>query len=236
FHKGAFYLAEQFHLEVLPVLIHGNSEVNPKGSFIIKDGSITVKFLNRMAPNDPAFGENYTQRTKQMGAYFRNEFNNLRQEIESSDYFHELILENYRYKGDGLYKSVKKDLKIHKETYKKIIDLIGKNDKVVHLSKDAGQLDLLMALDSNNRKIITYLKEEEESRILQHCFITHRYQNIQILKSMDDALHQHVNVIIINLEVGSEHLETIFNQSYTHLIFLNESRQLLSNIHTSHFE
>ena len=33
FHKGAFYLAEQLQLDILPVLIHGNSEVLPKGKF-----------------------------------------------------------------------------------------------------------------------------------------------------------------------------------------------------------
>jgi 1-acyl-sn-glycerol-3-phosphate acyltransferase len=236
FHKGAFYLAEQFNLDIVPVLIHGNSEVNPKGSFIIKDGSITVKILNRITPDDDTFGENYTQRTKQIGAYFRNEFTRLRQEIEKLNYFHELILENYRYKGDALYKHVKKDLKTHTESYKKIIDLIDKNDTVVHLSKDAGQLDLLMALDSNNRKITTYFNDEEQAQILQNCFITHRYQNIKIIKSVDEALLQNANVIIINLELGSEHLETIFKHSYTHLIFLNESRNRLLSINTPNFE
>ena len=61
FHKGAFYLANEFNLDILPVLIHGNSEVNPKGSFIIKDGSITVEILPRIKAEDNSFGENHTQ-------------------------------------------------------------------------------------------------------------------------------------------------------------------------------
>jgi 1-acyl-sn-glycerol-3-phosphate acyltransferase len=57
FHKGAFYIAEQFGLDVLPVYIHGNSEVQPKGDFIIYDGSITVKVGDRISKNDLSFGK-----------------------------------------------------------------------------------------------------------------------------------------------------------------------------------
>jgi len=64
FHKGAFYLAEHFNLDILPVLVHGNSEVLPKGDFIIYDGSITVKILDRITPDDKSFGVDYTERTK----------------------------------------------------------------------------------------------------------------------------------------------------------------------------
>ena len=46
FHKGAFYLMEQLNLDMIPVLIHGNSEVNPKGSALIRNGNITVKILD----------------------------------------------------------------------------------------------------------------------------------------------------------------------------------------------
>ncbi len=64
FHKGAFYLAEQFGLDILPIYIHGNSEVLPKGDFIIYDGSITVKVGNRISKDDLSFGKNYSERTK----------------------------------------------------------------------------------------------------------------------------------------------------------------------------
>jgi 1-acyl-sn-glycerol-3-phosphate acyltransferase len=35
FHKGAFYLAEEFQLDIVPILIHGYSEAAPKGDFIL---------------------------------------------------------------------------------------------------------------------------------------------------------------------------------------------------------
>ena len=57
FHKGAFYLAEELNLDIVPVLIHGNSEVLPKGSFVIKNGSITLKILDRIPAHDISYGK-----------------------------------------------------------------------------------------------------------------------------------------------------------------------------------
>ncbi len=94
FHKGAFYLANEFNLDILPVLIHGNSEVNPKGSPIIKDGSITIKILPRIKAEDNQFGENHTQQAKQIGAYFKSEFAKLREKIEGPHIFTGLFWKN----------------------------------------------------------------------------------------------------------------------------------------------
>ena len=58
FHKGAFFLAEKLNLDIIPVLIHGNSEVLPKGSFVIRNGSITVKILDRISSEDHLFWHN----------------------------------------------------------------------------------------------------------------------------------------------------------------------------------
>src|SRR5690554_2491781 len=136
FHKGAFYLAEHFELDILPVLIHGNSEVNPKGSFIIDDGSITVKILPRIPYGKGSFGKSYTQQGKKVGAYFRSEFLKLRKEMESPTYFHHLILKEYRYKGDSLYKAVKKDLKEFSKCYYEVVSHVNKDSKILDVSNN----------------------------------------------------------------------------------------------------
>src|SRR5690606_21187181 len=55
FHKGAFYLSEQFKLDIVPIIIHGNSETLPKGNFVIKSGTQSVKILDRIHFNDSRF-------------------------------------------------------------------------------------------------------------------------------------------------------------------------------------
>jgi hypothetical protein len=110
FHKGAFYLAEYFNLDIIPVVIHGNSEALPKGDFIIYDGSITVNILERITPDNKAFGENYTERTKKVSAYFKNQFNQMREALEDVDYFRKTLVNSFDYKEPEVVAAVKKDI------------------------------------------------------------------------------------------------------------------------------
>lgn len=242
FHKGAFYLAEQFNLDIIPVLLHGNSEVNPKGSFIIKDGSVTVKILKRIPYNDLSFGSTYKERTKKISAYFKKEFNILRHNIEHSSYFHPLVLEEFRYKGNDLYKEVKKDLKINQENYKHIIDEVGEKNRIMHFSKDSGQLDFLLALDKPNRNINTYIENENVRTILKNSYITNNFYKILFNNTFEDVIDTDSDAVIINSNLVSENLLiNMLSNSVNLLILLKESKKLYTETinqlgYISHFE
>lgn len=226
FHKGAFYLAERLGLEILPIMIHGGSEVSPKGSFIINDGSMTVEILPRIAVDDTRFATTYSKRPKEIGQYFRSEFKRLRQQVEGPKYWHKLILENYRFKGDALYRAVKTDLKNNAVSYKNLLEYIGDTDTIVHISQDFGQLDLLLALDAIDRKIITYLENQEVRSILRNNYLTHKYSKLTVVDSVKEALDRSANLLIINLEdFDPTTIERdIFHD--TSIILLKEARRI----------
>jgi len=220
FHKGAFYLAEQFNLDIIPVLIHGNSEVIPKGESMIRDGHITLKIMDRITPNDSRFGNNYSQRAKQIGAYFRTEFSAFRKEREGVTYFYKTLLDDYRYKGDSLYKCVKNDIKINKDTYLKVLHTVGVKDTILHLSDDAGQLDFLLALDGVDRKIISYIKNRI---IVKNSFITNS-RNITCLDSIDETCAFKPNTLIINnIDITETQLKSMLHPNLNYIIFLKEN-------------
>ncbi|MFD2822403.1 MMPL family transporter [Lacinutrix iliipiscaria] len=226
FHKGAFYLAEQLKLDIVPVLIHGNSEVLPKGSFIIKNGSITLKILDRIPFEDISFGGNSREKTKGISKHFKEEFNVLRHAIETDTYFHRIVLEEYRYKGDALYKKVKTDLKSNAENYKIVLDTIDEKDSIVHLSKDSGQLDFLLALDQPSRKLFTYIEDEHKRDIAKNSYITNTHYKISFGNSAEETLKNQTNVAIINSDCLEENqLKNIAN-TVNLFILLKESRHL----------
>jgi len=198
FHKGAFFLAEELNLDIIPVLIHGNSEVLPKGSFVIRDGSITVKILERISVNDTSFGKTYKDRTKKISAYFRTQFEALRNEIEGPAYFHAVVKQDYRYKGDALYKKVAKDLKATKESYKKALDLIAKKSTVTTISEASGALDFLLLLDSSDRKIYTYIEDKETKNIVKNSFIAIQYKTIYFTDTTVETLEQPSDYVILD--------------------------------------
>lgn len=200
FHKGAFYLANEFNLDILPVLIHGNSEVNPKGSFIIKDGSITVKMLPRIKAEDRSFGENHTQQAKSIGAYFKSEFLKLRERIEGPGYFHKIVLEEYRFKGDALYRKVKKDLRENAESYFEVISQTAKSGTIVHVSDDSGQLDFLLALDGPARKINSLIDDPETRTMLKNSYVTQKYGRLHFVGSLSEIGLTDVDTLIVSSE------------------------------------
>lgn len=199
-HKGAFYLAEHLKLDVLPVFIHGNSEVQPRGSVVIRDGSITVKILDRIRYSDMSFGETDRQRTKQIGAYFRKEFEKFRNEIEDASYFQKTVLEEFRYKGNDIYKKVDQDFKKYKSIYKKVIDTVENKANIVHLSQDLGQLDVLLSMDSADRKIHSYFAGEETRKMVANSFTAQYRGRISVFDSVEKTLGQEADTLIINLK------------------------------------
>lgn len=234
FHKGAFYLAEKLQLDLLPVLIHGGSELSPKNSFIIRDGSFTIEILPRISATDLTFGATYSERPKKFGEYFRKEFRRLRNEIEDETYWHDLLLENYKHKGHTLYQRVKADLQQFSATYISILRTLGEKNKIIHISDDDGQLDLLLALDSFNRKIYSFLEDDLSRSILKNNYLTHQYSKITVVNSINEVFEQQANAIIINTDcMNFEEIAKHIHEEMSILILLKsgltiDTQQLLS--------
>ncbi len=223
FHKGAFYLAKEFGLDILPVLIHGNNEVNPKGSPIIKDGSITVEILPRIKFDDKSFGENHTQKAKQIGTYFKNGFAKLREKIEGPKYFHRIILEEYRYKGDSLYRNVKRDLNVNAENYFEVIRQVEKSGNIAHISDGFGQLDFLLALDGPDRKIFSFIDDAQTREILQNSYVTQKYGRLHFTDSVSEIFQQNIDTLIISSEkMASEVFSQLPINSIKTIVLLKE--------------
>ena len=227
FHKGAFYLAEKFKLDIIPILIHGNSEVLPKGSFVIRDGSITVKILPRIANVDKNYGENYTQQTKKIGAYFRNEFQDVRNDIETKDYWIKTLLEHYRFKGKALFNKVKTDLQQNSAIYYDLLKSIPSKGNIIHLSKDDGQLDLLLSLDSSDRKLHSFLENKEASITLKQNFLYNNYSKIRLYDTLEEAISNEADVLLINLDAIG-HIQPLLVK-FGSIILLKDALHLANN-------
>jgi uncharacterized protein len=231
FHKGAFYLAEQLNLDIIPILIHGNAEINPKGSALIRNGNLTVKIMNRITVEDKSYGETYKQRTKSISAHFKHEFMEFRKEVESDTYFRDNLLDDYRFKGDDLYQDVKKDFNTYKAIYNTILWAIDAKAEIIHLSKDYGQLDFLLALNSIDRKIISYIEDSSVRVILKNSFITNKHHKINFEDSLESTLQSTGDTLILNIDHLSEaQISNILNNTINLVILVKESRNLYSEM------
>jgi 1-acyl-sn-glycerol-3-phosphate acyltransferase len=175
FHKGAFYLAQQLQLDIMPLLIHGAGDVETKGDFHFKDGELTVKILKRITPDDISFGLTYQERAKAISQYMRSEYQSIKELRETVHYFRPRLLKNYIYKGPLLewYCKIKTGLE---NNYQLFESLMPKQGKIVDVGCGYGFLPYMLMYKSKARQILGVDFDEEKIEVADNC--VHKTSNM----------------------------------------------------------
>jgi len=195
FHKGAFYIAEQLGLDILPVVIHGTAYTMTKGDFLLKDGEITVKYLPRIKAGDISWGEGYYERSKKITHYFRQEYEQLRAETETPKYFREQLLYNYLYKGPVLewYMRIKTRMEKNYEQFHRLVPLKG---RILDLGCGYGFMSYMLHFLSKERQIIGVDFDEEKIATANLCYLKTKQLHFVCGDVMDYLVDQHDAFII----------------------------------------
>ncbi len=127
FHKGAFYVAEQLNLDVVPLVLHGVGYTMQKGDWLLKDGTCSVYVLPRIKQGDTQYGTTYSERAKGIGRFMRKEYAQIKGTNETPKYFREQLLRSYTYKGPVVewYCRVKTKLENYYEPFHKLLPKEG---------------------------------------------------------------------------------------------------------------
>ncbi|WP_119078951.1 trifunctional MMPL family transporter/lysophospholipid acyltransferase/class I SAM-dependent methyltransferase [Chitinophaga alhagiae] len=170
FHKGAFYLAEQLQLDILPAVIHGTAYTMSKNDFLLKDGIVTMKYLPRIKPEDKRWGDNYSTRTRLISRYFRQEYEQLRNEIETPAYYREQLIYQYLYKGPVLewYMRIKTKLE---NNYALFHELLPKSGRIMDIGCGYGFMSYMLHFLCPERQILGVDYDEEKIAVAQHCYL-----------------------------------------------------------------
>jgi 1-acyl-sn-glycerol-3-phosphate acyltransferase len=169
FHKGAFYLAEQLNIDILPILIHGTGYTMTKGDFLLKDGQITIRYLPRIKQSDIRFGTGYSEKTKLIGRYFKEEFKQLATLTEQPAYFKEQLIYNYSYKGPLLKWYLKIKLRREKN-YQLFHELLPAKGKILDIGSSYGDMAYLLHFASKEREFTGVDSDEDKVEMANNCF------------------------------------------------------------------
>jgi uncharacterized protein len=168
FHKGAFYLAQELGIDILPVIIHGSGPIMTKGEYFLKVGELTIKFLPRISPDDNRFGEDLMEKSRAIRRYIADEYRKVAETAEHPAYFREKLIKNYIYKGPVL------------EWYLKIKTRLEKNYELfhLHLPKEGqitdigcgyGFMDYMLGFLSEGRRITGIDYDHEKIEVAYNC-------------------------------------------------------------------
>ena len=83
FHKGAFHLAQELGLDILPVCLNGVGYALPKEEFMLRPGHITVTVGKRVAPDDLSWGADARERTKAFHKFYQEWYARMCNKLES---------------------------------------------------------------------------------------------------------------------------------------------------------
>ncbi len=172
FHKGAFVMAHNLGLDILPVFIHGAGDCMTKGENHLRGGSVTVKICPRIIPGDPLYGRDYHEQTKNMLQFYRQEWKSIREELETPGYFRRKLIRNYIYKGPLLewYTRIKLRLENNYSIYDKYIP---RNAKIVDIGCGYGYLAYMLSFISRERQILGIDYDSEKIELASHCISKH---------------------------------------------------------------
>ncbi len=172
-HKGAFYLAEQLELDILPVLIYGSGLVSSKRQGLyIKRGFLISKVLPRIAHNSREYGEGYKERTKLIGRYFKVEYRALYEEYNrvKNPYFRDAIIKSYIYKGPVVEWYMRVKLRLE-GWYDKYDRLLPRSGLIVDLGCGYGAMSYMLSMLSDERTILGVDYDEQKIALADHSFL-----------------------------------------------------------------
>ncbi|MDR2222722.1 MAG: 1-acyl-sn-glycerol-3-phosphate acyltransferase [Flavobacteriaceae bacterium] len=202
FHKGAFFLAETLKLDILPMYIHGNAEVNGKSDYIIYGGHIITTIGERIAYDDWSYGKDYSERTKKISKFYKEQFKDIRKQLEDKNYFKRKMFLSYLYKEGTILKEVKADFNAYGEDYYELNNHIGDKEKVGHIADDYGQINFLLTLQQSKRKISCYINEEYKRCVAQTNYVVKR-RNIYYTASVEEVVNS-VSTLLLSTKTDIE--------------------------------
>jgi 1-acyl-sn-glycerol-3-phosphate acyltransferase len=168
FHKGAFYLAEELGLDILPVIIHGSGDIMTKGEYFLKKGSVTIKFLPRISPGDKRFGEGLLEKSRAVRHYIADEYRKVAEEAETPAYFREKLSKNYLYKSPVLEWYLKVKIRLEKN-YEFFHRYLPKEGQITDIGCGYGFMSYMLAFLSEKRMITGIDYDQEKIDVANNC-------------------------------------------------------------------
>lgn len=203
FHKGAFYLAQKYSIDIVPIYIHGNPVILPKGEFIIFPGTQTIEIGQRIAAETMQKSDVKTI-TKNTSVFYKEKFEALRSQEEGVDYFKQKIFLSFLYKNRDIVKIAKSEFEANKHHYYKINKFIGHSVRVLRLGNDLGIWDSMLFLQQPKRKISAYIEDIEYRNIAAQNYLIQE-GNIFYLKTCMAA----AEVLLITHAVSAENIKEL---------------------------
>lgn len=165
FHQGAFLLAHELEMDIVPLVLHGAGHYLPKKDFMFRKGEIRLKILPRIS-SDKYTGLALREQASLFRKLIRREYNEIAKLQENADYFRSLVLYKYAYRGWSTVSRCKHLLKESKK-FDGIINGGANYERVRIINSGIGTFALLYALANKNSVVYAFETNIEDYTIAE---------------------------------------------------------------------
>ncbi len=169
FHRGAFHVAQELGLDILPVFLHGVGHVLPKTDFMLRPGKIYVEVGRRVSADDTRYGSTSRERTSGFRKFYREHYAQIRREREDAQYWLPLVRSQYLYKGSEVESRAKRSLSDLGKLRQTVDSLPSGCTAVVMDGSSQGEVAFLMALTHPDTEVFAYERDAELHEIAAAC-------------------------------------------------------------------
>lgn len=182
FHKGAFHIAHELALDIVPVYIDGLVEIMPKGSALSNGGTMFIGVGKRILNSElNAIGDTAMQ-AKTFRTHYSDNLAEIRKRVLTVDEVRPIVMDRYLYKGRDIELRASRMLK-HFQKYSYELSSADSSAPVyVYDRIGQGELGLLLAIMYPSAEIYCSLPSDESRTVFEGCvqdFIT----NIHIMEN-----------------------------------------------------
>lgn len=168
FHKGAFYLAQEMGLDIVPLLLHGFGYVLPKDSMLMRKGQMSLSVMERISPTDTEYGDSYSARTKSIRKMYTSLYAQKCAEVETAGYYKNRVLHNYIYKGAEVEKDARRVLFGNGDLEQRL-EKLPETGSVLIQETGRGEFSLLAALVRKKLEIFALIEDEQKRSLADNC-------------------------------------------------------------------
>jgi len=165
FHKGAFHLAKELNLEILPILLHGTGDCIPKGEPFLKNGQVTISILKRLNYSD--FGNDLKNQAKEIRIFLNSQFDIIKAQCEIPSYYKQKLISNYIYKSPVLEHYLRVKIRLE-DNYNYFNNILPKKGVISDLGCGYGFLAYMLNFTSKQRMIFGFDYDEEKITTAQN--------------------------------------------------------------------
>jgi hypothetical protein len=171
FHQGAFYLADKLNVDILPIVLHGSGHILPKTEMLFCKGSVNIKILNRIHPDNPIYRNNGLspiKKTHLFRKFYQDEYKKMVTELEDAKYMKYFVIQNYIYKGGDVERTCRKKLR-NIDAINKKINALPDHGTLLLKHCGQGELSLLIALVKKDLQVTAFDNNEDSIAIANNC-------------------------------------------------------------------